>query len=129
MIPIYKSNENDYHSQKLTTAQRTVMKNVLLAALLFPFSVCAAEADYTLVIKDHRFTPAELTIPAGKKIKLLVENQDSTPEEFESHSLNREKIIAGKGKITLYLGPLEAGSYPFFGEFNEATAKGVIIAK
>ncbi len=105
------------------------MKKILIATLLFPLTTFAAEADYILVIKDHRFTPSELIIPAGKKIKLLVENQDSTPEEFESHSLNREKIIAGKGKITIYLGPLEAGSYPFMGEFNEATAKGMIIAK
>ena len=131
IIPIYISNKNDYHSQKLINAkQRTAhMKNQFLASLLLPFAALAAEADYSLIIKDHRFTPSELTIPAGKKIKLLIENQDATPEEFESHSLNREKIIAGKGKITLYLGPLEAGSYPFIGEFNEATAKGVIVAK
>ncbi|MDP2804949.1 MAG: cupredoxin domain-containing protein [Gallionellaceae bacterium] len=105
------------------------MKQTLIISLLFPFAALAADADYTLVIKDHRFTPTELTVPAGKKIKLLIENQDVTPEEFESHSLNREKIIAGKGKVTIYLGPLEAGSYPFIGEFNEATAKGVIHAK
>jgi len=105
------------------------MKNLFLASLLLPSVALAAEADYSLIIKDHRFSPSELTVPAGKKIKLLIENQDATPEEFESHSLNREKIIAGNGKITIYLGPLEAGNYPFMGEFNEATAKGLIVAK
>jgi hypothetical protein len=105
------------------------MKKICFLALLLPFSVFAADADYSLVIKDHRFQPAELTVPAGSKIKLLIENRDDTPEEFESHALNREKVIAAHGKATLYIGPLEAGRYPFFGEFNEASAQGVIIAK
>jgi len=105
------------------------MKKICFLALLLPFSVFAADADYSLVIKDHRFQPAELTVPAGSKVKLLIENRDDTPEEFESHALNREKVIAAHGKATLYIGPLEAGRYPFFGEFNEATAQGVIIAK
>ena len=105
------------------------MKKICFLALLLPFSVFAADADYSLVIKDHHFQPAELTVPAGSKIKLLIENRDDTPEEFESHALNREKVIAAHGKATLYIGPLEAGRYPFFGEFNEATAQGVIIAK
>lgn len=105
------------------------MKKIGFLALLLPFSVFAADADYSLVIKDHRFQPAELAVPAGSKIKLLIENRDDTPEEFESHALNREKVIAAHGKATLYIGPLEAGRYLFFGEFNAATAQGVIIAK
>ena len=105
------------------------MKPVLLLTLLLPLAAHAADADFTLVIKDHRFQPSELNVPAGKKIKLSVENRDATPEEFESHPLNREKVIAGNATATIYIGPLEPGRYPFFGEFNEATAQGVIIAK
>ena len=97
--------------------------------MLLPAMALAADADYTLVIKDHQFQPAELVVPAGKKVKLIVENQDATPEEFESHPLNREKIIAGNGKATIYIGPLKPGRYPFFGEFNQATAQGVIVVK
>jgi hypothetical protein len=29
----------------------------------------------------------------------------------------------------IFIGPLEAGTYPYFGEFNEDTAQGKIIAK
>ncbi len=105
------------------------MKPLLLIAALLPLVASAADTEFTLVIKDHRFQPAELTVPAGKKIKLLVDNQDPTPEEFESHPLNREKVIAGNSEATIYIGPLEPGRYPFFGEFNEATAKGTLIAK
>jgi hypothetical protein len=89
----------------------------------------SAQETYTIVIKDHRMNPAELEIPAGQKIKLLVDNQDPTPEEFESHSLNREKIIAGNSKGTIFIGPLKPGSYEFFGDFHQATAQGRIVAK
>lgn len=106
------------------------MKLVLIMSLLFPIATFAAEeAVYTLIIKEHRFQPAEIIIPAGVKVKLLVLNQDATPEEFESHSLNREKIIAGNGKATIYVGPLVAGRYPFEGEFNAKTAQGAIIVQ
>ncbi|MFM9913317.1 MAG: cupredoxin domain-containing protein [Methylophilaceae bacterium] len=105
------------------------MKHIFTMILLLPLLAFAADEEVTIVIKDHKFEPAEITVPAGKKIKLRVENKDATPEEFESHELNREKVIAGNSKATIYIGPLAPGKYPFFGEFNEATAKGVIIAK
>jgi len=101
----------------------------LLISLLFPIAALAADADFTLTIKDHQFQPTEINVPAGKKIKLRIENQDATPEEFESNELKREKVIAGHGKATLYIGPLVAGHYPFFGEYHKNTAQGVIIAQ
>lgn len=103
------------------------MKRLLLIALLLPFSAHAA--DYMLTIKDHQFQPAELTIPSGTKIKLLIENQDASPEEFDSHPLNREKVITGHSTATVYIGPLSPGRYTFTGEFHEATAQGVIVAQ
>jgi hypothetical protein len=104
-----------------------LISTALMLALMTP--VHADTADYRLVIKNHRFEPTNLVVPAGKKIKLVIENQDTTPEEFESHQLNREKIVPANGKTSLYLGPLDPGSYPFFGEFNPKTAIGTIIAK
>jgi plastocyanin len=89
----------------------------------------ADEPEYTLVIKNHRFAPDEITVPAGKKVKLIVDNQDATPEEFESHKLNREKVIAGNSKATIWVGPLKPGTYEFVGEYHEASAKGKLIAK
>ncbi|MDX8380030.1 MAG: cupredoxin domain-containing protein [Gallionella sp.] len=105
------------------------MKHILLMTLLFPIAAFATEFKYTIVIKNHRFQPAELTVPAGKKIKLWIENQDATPEEFDSHPLNREKMIAANGHVMLFIGPLDAGRYSYTGEFNAATAQGVIIAR
>jgi plastocyanin len=105
------------------------MNKVLGLILMLPLLAFATEDVFTIQIKNHRFEPAELAVPAGKKVKLLIENLDATPEEFESHELNREKVIAGNGKTTIYIGPLSAGKYPYYGEFNQATANGVIIAK
>ncbi len=103
----------------------------LSIAACLPATLPAAVADdgFKLVIQDHRFQPPELIVPAGKKLKLVVENRDATPEEFESQALNREKVIAGKATATLFIGPLKPGRYPFVGEYNEATAKGVIVAQ
>jgi hypothetical protein len=96
---------------------------------VFSASALADVKEYTLTLRQHRFVPAQLTIPANTKVKLLVVNEDTTPEEFESHELNREKIVTGKGRITVYIGPLKPGKYPFFGEFHMDTAQGVLIAK
>jgi plastocyanin len=109
-----------------------MMRFVLLATALLAFPLMAAAAgpdEYVLVIKNHRFEPSEITVPAGKQIKLVVDNQDPTPEEFESHSLKREKVIKGGTKATIVVGPLKPGTYEFVGEYNESTAKGKIIAK
>ena len=84
---------------------------------------------YVIQIRNHVFMPAKLVVPAGKKVKLRIENLDESPEEFESYDLNREKIVAGGRRIIVFAGPLKAGSYTFFGEFNPKTAHGVIIAK
>jgi len=59
----------------------------------------------------------------------VVDNQDPTPEEFESHSMNREKVIPGGKKASIFIGPLKPGRYTFFGEYNEKTAQGVVIAE
>lgn len=107
---------------------KKLLFSLLLALGVVPMT-WAADGDISLVIKDHRFIPAEIQVPAGKKVRLMVENKDSTPEEFESHSLNREKLIPAGATVPIYIGPLSAGKYPFFGEFNEKTAQGVVIVK
>jgi len=107
------------------------MKRLLIACLaLASFSAMATDLhEATLVIQGHRFVPAEMTVPAGRKIKLTVVNNDASPEEFESYELNREKVVAGKGRIVVFVGPLRPGRYPYFGEFHMDTAKGTLIAE
>lgn len=100
-----------------------------LSTLALSTAAFSAELEVKLVIENHRFQPEIVNVPVGQKIKLVIENRDATPEEFESHPLNREKVIPAKSTATIYVGPLAAGSYPFVGEFNQKTAKGTIVAK
>ncbi len=97
------------------------------------FFVAPASADekpvVTVEIRGHKFSPATVEAPAETRFILLVKNMDPTPEEFESYELNREVIVPGNGEKKVNIGPLKAGSYPFFGEFNPATAQGTLVAK
>lgn len=106
------------------------MKYIINSAGLACLFLCAlsnAEVPtFTIEIRDHLFYPSQLTIPANSKVKLIVINRDPTPEEFESYELNREKVIMGGAKAIIFIGPLIAGDYPFFGEFNPKTAQGMI---
>ncbi len=113
--------------------RRSLKKNkdkALSVAALFLLTLPAVAEQhiFELKIKDHLFQPSVLYVPAGEKVKLMVLNQDPSPEEFESFSLNREKVILGKGKATLFVGPLKPGEYQFFGEYNPDSAQGVLIA-
>lgn len=105
-----------------------MFKALFLATALIASPALAAD-EFTIVIKDHKFNPATLEVPAGKKIKLTVDNQDATPEEFESYDFHREKIIGGNSKAVIFVGPLKKGEHKFFGEFNMKTAQGVLVAK
>jgi hypothetical protein len=104
-----------------------------LAALVFA-SAClgafaAGEPQLSVVIEGHKFMPDRIEVPAGKKVRLTVENRDAGAEEFESEALRIEKVIPGKGKGIVWVGPLKPGEYKFIGEYNEKTAHGVVVAK
>ena len=107
-----------------------MMRLSTLALLFFWLPVAWGKPPvFELEIRDHLFHPEELRIPAHTKVKLVVYNRDPTPEEFESYELNREKVIMGGRKANVFIGPLEPGIYPFFGEFNPKTAQGRVVAE
>jgi plastocyanin domain-containing protein len=99
-------------------------------ALLLPMLASAADApSYTLVLKDHRYQPNVLHIPANTRIRLEVINQDPSPEEFESHDFPAEKIVMPNSRMSLFIGPFKAGHYGFFGDFHQPTAQGTLIVE
>lgn len=102
---------------------------ILLLGLIGTSANADSPPEFTLRIKDHLFYPSELVVPANQKIRLLIINEDPTPEEFESYELNREKVILGGRRTVIFVGPLRPGTYSFFGEFNMSTAQGVLIAE
>jgi len=89
----------------------------------------AQEQSFRLTIKDHKFEPMELEIPANTKVRLQVKNEDPTAEEFESSTLHREKVVPAGKEVTIFVGPLKPGRYEFIGDFNRAPARGAIVVK
>ncbi len=85
-------------------------------------------ATFRLTLKGHVFAPSGLTVPAGKRLILIVRNDDDTPAEFESRELGAEKVISAGREATIRVGPLAAGSYPFIDEFHQDQAHGVLTA-
>lgn len=102
---------------------------IILLQIILLKPAFSTTPSFTIEIKNHLFYPEEIIVPALKKVKLIIYNRDQTAEEFESYELNREKIIMGKRKGIVFIGPLEPGEYPFFGEFYPETALGKIIAR
>jgi hypothetical protein len=106
------------------------MRLLVFALLVAVGTVSPAFADdFSLILQNHRFQPAELEVLADRPITLSVTNKDSSAEEFESEGLDVEKVIAGGQTATINLGPLDPGRYEFYGEYHEDTAKGAIVAK
>ena len=106
---------------------------LLFVALAAAASGASARAEEvfaaTITIRDHRFEPAEIHVPAGKRIALTVVNTDPLSEEFDSAALKVEKVIAGKSQGVVHISPLDPGNYDFIGEYHEQTAKGRVIAE
>lgn len=108
------------------------MIRILCVCALAGWTITTAADDlpvFHLVVKDAKFSPTTVEVPVGKKFKLEIENQGPEAEEFESIELNREKVVAPGRTITVFLGPLGAGKYAFFGDFHRDTARGQIVAK
>ena len=82
-----------------------------------------------LLLKDHVFTPAQITVKANTPFSIEVTNADNVADEFDSDSLKREKVVAGGAKGIVHVDPLPPGRYPFMGEYHAKTAQGVVIVQ
>jgi len=112
-----------------TAAIQLVLLFLLMSQSITSFKVIAKKPEFIIELKDHLFHPSELIIPSNQKVKLLIYNRDDTPEEFDSFDLNREKVMFPHKKTVIFIGPLSAGTYKFFGEFNPNSAKGLVLVK
>ncbi len=103
---------------------------ILLATCTFFASTCFADIRVIeLVIQNGMFLPTQIEISSDERIELLIKNQGTDAEEFESLALRKEKIILPAKSTTIKLGPLAKGTYRFFGDFHPTTASGAIIVK
>ena len=107
------------------------MRSLLLSLPVLLVTAAPVLADDPVVrisIKDHQFEPAEVAVPAGIKVRLLVKNERQVNAEFESNSLHREKIVNPGSEVMVFVGPLDPGSYDIFDDFNRET-RGRIVVK
>ena len=108
------------------------MRPLVLAALLglaaTAIPALAADAQVQISIRDHRFVPSDVPAPAGVKVELIIKNEQAVNAEFESTVLHREKIVQAGGQISVFVGPLDPGTYEFFDDFNQAT-RGRLMVK
>jgi hypothetical protein len=102
---------------------------VAILALLRTVSLGVAQTAIDVTIKDHRFSPSEINVPANQPATLNIKNEDPLAEEFDSTALKIEKVIGGGQQGSVHLRPLDPGRYPFMGEYHSDTAQGVVIAK
>ena len=99
-----------------------------LPSVLTAQSAPAGDGDIVITIQGGKFVPSEVAVPAGAKLKLIVRNHDTSMSEFESSSLHRERTVAPGQEISVFVGPLDPGSYEFFDDFHPQN-RGHLIAK
>lgn len=109
------------------------MKKIMMAGVTLGLTALMAHGaiaqDYVIRLKNQQFTPSDLVIPAGEKVSITVKNDGTRMAEFESHELKREKVIGAGKQAVIAVGPLKAGTYPYFDEFSGGKAKGTITVK
>jgi hypothetical protein len=99
------------------------------AVVLSGLPAVADDAPISLTLKDHKFAPTEIHVKANAPSQILLTNEDTSAEEFDSSSLHVEKVVPGGGKGIVRLRPLAPGKYNFMGEYHSETAQGVVIAE
>jgi len=118
----------------INSAEVLSMRPSFFIPFLFLLGIAAAaQADdmpaFNISIKSHHFSPATFEVPVDTRFRINVKNEDDTPEEFESQDLDFEKIIPPHREGFVYVRPLDAGKYHFFGDFHQDTAQGDLFAK
>ncbi len=113
---------------KRRRATATLIAMLLLPAM--PGMVAAGEpVTFILEMKDGIVTPERLDIPANTQVKIVIRNTGSTPVEFESLRLRKEKVLAPGVESFVVIRKASPGEYPFFDDFHPETGQGVIVAR
>ena len=106
------------------------MRAGVLGLLIVAFAApaFAEEPKVTITVRDRQFVPAEVPVPTGVKVELVIRNEQAKAVEFESTALRREKVIPAGRSATVFVGPLQPGRYEFFDDFDQS-ARGALVAR
>ena len=104
----------------------------IAAALALLAGQAPARADDMPVIKvemrDGVIVPSVIEVPANTRFKLEITNTGTTPVEFESTELKREKALAAGATSSIVFRTVDPGSYAVFDDFHPE-AKATLVAK
>ncbi len=105
----------------------------MVLALLGAFSAAVpALGDdmpvFRVELKDGTISPQRLVVPAKVAFKIEISNTGTSPAEFESLSLHKEKVLPAGSSSSLVFRRLEEGDYDFFDDFHP-NAKATLTAK
>ena len=101
----------------------------LAPLLLAPFAARAEDMPVIKVeMKDGVILPAVIEVPAKTRFKLEISNTGTSPVEFESLELKREKALAAGSTSSIIFRTLDPGSYDVFDDFHPE-AKATLVAK
>jgi hypothetical protein len=119
------------YQQTLSTSSALVniLKTLGLSSVLLsiPLLMGAGTVIQRITIEQHLFYPSRIYVPENSPIQLIIHNLDTTPEEFDSFALNREKVIFPNRPTIIYLPKLASGEYGFIGEYYPDTARGSLV--
>jgi hypothetical protein len=117
--------------QWLKPATLVAMVGVTAAAWLTPVERARAEdlPVFVIEMKDGVIAPLRLEVPANRAFKLELRNTGTTPAEFESIELHREKVLAPQSTSFIVFRNLDPGEYKFFDDFHPDAPQAVLVAK
>jgi hypothetical protein len=103
---------------------------IVLSCLAAALPAAAEELpEFTVVARDGALTPAQLEVPAGQRIRLVLKNEGRKPVEFENSTLRIEKVLAANASSFVVLPRLKPGQYIFVDEFHPDSSRMTVIAK
>lgn len=103
--------------------------NCLLALSgVTPAAAAEDMASFAIVLHDGAILPERLEVPANQPFRLDISNTGSSPAEFESLSLHKEKVLSAGVTSGMVIRRLAPGEYDFFDDFHPGS-KAVLVAR
>jgi heme/copper-type cytochrome/quinol oxidase subunit 2 len=87
-----------------------------------------APQEVPVTIERDGFVPAEIRVPAGRPLVLVVTNRDDVTHEFEIETLEVEKRVGVGQTARIAVPALKPGRYAVEDDDSTPPLKGVLIA-
>ena len=105
-----------------------MLRTLLLLGLLSAPARAQEMPVIKVEMRDGAILPAVIEVPANTRFKLEITNTGTSPVEFESVELKREKALAAGSTSSIVFRTVDPGTYDVFDDFHpDARAK--LVAK